>query len=68
MSDEYARNLITHFDNSNPQTPIIITDLQNILSALNQETVSKNQTTLDFRCFRSGDYVAAIEMANMNGF
>ena len=58
-SYEYARNLITYFDNFHSQKSITITNLQNVLSALNQKTVSKNQTTLDSWCFRSGDYFAA---------
>ena len=58
-SDEYAKNLITYFDNSHSQTSITITDLQNVLSALNQETISNKQTTVNSPCFRSGDYVAA---------
>ena len=36
-----------------------ITDLQNVLSALDHETLSKKETSLNYKCFRPGDYVAA---------
>ena len=58
-SDEYSKNLITYFDNSHSQTTVTIADLQNVLLALNQETLSNKQTTVNYPCFRFGDYVAA---------
>ena len=58
-SDEYAKNLINYFDNSHSQTTITIADLQNVLVALNQESLSNKQTAVNSPCFRLGDYVAA---------
>ena len=56
-SDEYAKNLSTYFDNPHSQTAITVADLQNVLLALNQETLSNKQTTVNSPCFRLGDYV-----------
>ena len=58
-SDEYANNLISYLDNSYSQTSITITDLQKVLTALNQEQLPEKQTNLNLMCFRPGDYVAA---------
>ena len=58
-SDEYGKNLISYLDNSHSQTSITITDLQNVLTTLNQEQLSKKQTNLNSTSFRPGDYVAA---------
>ena len=54
-----AKNLITYFDNSYSLTTITIADNHNDLLALNQETLSNNQTTMNSPCFRLDDYVAA---------
>ena len=58
-SDDYTRNLITYSDNFHSEKSITITDLQNVLLALNKVTVFKYQTILDSPCFRSDNYVAA---------
>jgi len=53
------KNFIIYFDNSHSQTTITIADLQNVLIALNQKTLSNKQTTVNYLFFRLGDYVAA---------
>ena len=58
-SDEYGKNLTLYWDNSRSQTSITITELQQVLSALDHEIFSKEQTNFNFKCFRTGDYVAA---------
>ena len=58
-SDEYYKNLISYLDNSYSQTSITITDLQKVLTALNQEQLPEKQTNLNLMYFRPGDYVAA---------
>ena len=57
MSKE--KNLISYWGNSHSQTSITITDLEQVLSALDHEVLSKKQTNLNSKCFRTGDYVAA---------
>ena len=52
------KNLITYFDNSYSLTTITIADYHKYLLALNQETLSNNQTTGNSTWFSLGNNIA----------
>ena len=52
--------IIIYFENSHSQTTFTIADLQNVLLALGQETLSNKQTSVNYPFFRLGDYIAAL--------